>query len=183
MLPVLSGCVPFGAYWGVARGNYSYNQGHYQKAAIEYLSLQQEPGYARYLAYNLGNVYYALGELSAAESQWEKSRETTDEELLFRSLYNQGNVYYARGEYQEAFRSFKRALLIKPEDRKAKINLEHSLKKLRGRPSGGSSAAASAGGESGGSEVERIMDFIRRREPSLWKNPDIVVGETDERDW
>jgi tetratricopeptide (TPR) repeat protein len=50
----------------VLTGNYRYSRGEYPQAVIRYFEAVEKERYLAFLAYNLGNAYYALGESLAA---------------------------------------------------------------------------------------------------------------------
>ena len=53
-----------------------------------------------------------------------------DLRLAYRLAYNQGVLQYQLGNYQTAYDFFRQALLLEPGRREARINLEHSFRKL-----------------------------------------------------
>jgi len=187
LLPLLFlGCSPYAAHWRVWKGNYDYMNGRYQPATVAYLRILEEGNQDEaVIHYNLGNVFYALGETTAAEEEWTLALEGAEGELLFRTLFNQGNLYYELSQYGRAYASFRDALAIRPDSMEAKRNLELSLQKLSSQESsqtvrgqGGSREASDPG-----DEVERILQYIQRKEESQWVSQEQREPESDTPSW
>ena len=164
-------------------GNMAYGSGLYQKSILNYLSA--DDGLAvgvETVHYNLGNVYFALGEGDAALGAWQQAEENTEDiDVLFRIAFNRGVLYYHWGRYDEAYRSFRRALSLDPTDIDAKINLEDALSRIRtelpSSPEDGVSGIESI--DEGG---DRLLDYVRRKEAGAWisaESPDTAHT----RDW
>jgi tetratricopeptide (TPR) repeat protein len=179
----LSGC---GAepHLRVLRGNYAYGQGRFQNATVDYLRAWENAEYQAWIAYNLGNVYYALGEVQAALGMWQRAQESDEADILFGVTFNKGVFYYERGRYQDAYTQFKHALEIDPANVDAKINLELALQKIRageqvvrGDPT--------AGGTEGGptAQTVRILEYVRRKEETRWFATEEVEDEPDMPAW
>ncbi len=175
--------------WKILLGNYAYQQGSYQEAMLQYyraardrVETPEASSDAARLTYNLGNVYYSLGEGPAALEAWTSSEGSGDEELVFRSLFNRGVLSYQWGRYDEAYGSFRRALEMRPADRGAKINLELSLAKIGTPPA--EPAEEAVVGESTEDEEEalRLLEYIRRKEALEWRTPESDIAESA-RDW
>ena len=170
-LLLLTGCAPYATHWRILKGNYDYINGRYQPATVAYLRILEE-GHEReeIVHYNLGNVFYALGETAAAEEEWNLALEVDEQELRYRTLFNLGNLYFELSQYNQAYDRFRQALTIRPESVDAKRNLELMLQKLSSQeaaplvPSQGGAAA----GEPPGEDIERILQYIRRKEESQW---------------
>ncbi len=166
----------------VLSGNLSYGRGLYQKAILHYLDAEDTAEVGKdVIFYNLANVYFALGEGDAALRAWSQAENATDDtDLLFRIQFNRGVLYYQRGHYDEAYRAFREALLIRPSDFDAKVNLEESLSRVRATAST-NSPAESSGGE-GDAENQRLLDYVRRKEADAWTSME-DAGDSDTRDW
>ncbi len=91
-------------------------------------------------------------------------------------------LLYEQARYQEAYDAFRRALSINSSSIDAKINLEHSLRKItRGRQEQQIEPAAGEGGSSG--ESERILDYVRRSKQRKW-TPGFGPGAAEGgKDW
>ncbi|HLG94557.1 MAG TPA: tetratricopeptide repeat protein [candidate division Zixibacteria bacterium] len=114
----------------ISKGNQSYRQGNYEKAAKHYRSAEIDRPGSSVAAYNLGtalvtgrNYEEALPKLGEAASK------LTGLEVAL-AHYNIGNGLFGAGKFEEAVGAYKEALEINPNDRDAKYNLELALKML-----------------------------------------------------
>ena len=161
----------------VLMGNLSYNRGNYQKAILNYLDAEQSdiPTHDA-VNYNLGNVYYALGEGRAALGAWERAESEADNiDTLFRIAFNKGLLFYHWGRYQEAYLSFKQALKLNPGNLDAKINLEESLSRIPASGNAPSSIEAPTDPEKG---YSRILEYIKHKEASQWQQQNTNTKES-----
>ena len=182
----ISSCSNPAAYYTVWSGNNSFAGGDYQEANTAYLKALQGEVYSSYVNYNLGNVYYALGEGDAAAAAWEKAVFTESRELMFRTVYNRGVLEFETGNYEEAFGSFRDALELKPESLDAKINLEYSLRRMNAdadSSQGSASGAGDSGDDSGSDDIKRVLEFIKRKDAGLWSVRDEADTGGGELDW
>jgi tetratricopeptide (TPR) repeat protein len=168
----------------VLAGNYAYGQGRFQGATVSYLRAWEENRYRAWVAYNLGNVYYALGEVQAALGMWQRAQESDEADILFGVAFNKGVFHYERGQYGEAYDQFKKALRIDPGSVDAKVNLELALEKIRageqvvrGEPTEGEQA------ESPSAQTVRILEYVRRKEETRWFATEEVEEEPDMPPW
>ena len=183
---LVSSCSNPAVYFSVWRGNNSFAGGDYQTANTEYLGSLEKNVHADYVSYNLGNVYYALGEGEAAASEWKKATLSGNPELLFRTMYNKGVLEFERGRYQEAFESFRKALEINSNSRDAKINLEYSLRRMNASSNAVEGTAAGAEvtkSNEVSDEIQRVLEFIKKKDASVWKPADDENVNTGEKDW
>lgn len=164
----------------VLSGNISYSGGQYQKAILSYFKAESHPAGQDVVLYNLANVYYALGEGDAALSTWQLAEQNTEStDILFRAAFNRGVLYYQRGRFEEAYYSFRRALTLRPADVDAKINLEHSLSRIRSAAPG--NVPERSGGEHR-TDIQNLLDYVRRKEAAQWPEQAADSGESV-RDW
>ncbi|OQX29602.1 MAG: hypothetical protein B0D92_02875 [Spirochaeta sp. LUC14_002_19_P3] len=177
---MLTSCGKSSPAWQVLKGNLSYRRGLYQKAILSYQtardSLETDKDIVQY---NLGNVFYALGEGKAALQTWELAeKNAVDADILFRTAFNRGVVYLNLGQYDNAFLSFKRALEINPGDTDAKINLEDALLRI--------SSDETRTGEMPEIHISKsqslLLDYIKRKEMEEWTAPENESIENVE-DW
>ncbi|MBI9101149.1 MAG: tetratricopeptide repeat protein [Spirochaetales bacterium] len=180
----LTSCSEFNASYKVFRGNYQFLQGEYQTANIQYLRAAEKGIEEDIINYNLGTVYNALGEMDSAVTQWESIDPGENIQLAFRLAYNQGVLHYQLGDYQSAFDSFKEALLFDSSSREARINLEHSFRKLNFQEEPVTSGTGeSRESEPGDEDIQRVLEYIRRNEP--YYPPGVQKGDDVGRgmDW
>lgn len=167
----------------VLQGGFSYSRGQYQKAILYYLDAEDSATAGRdVIYYNLANVYFALGEGDAALRAWSQAENATDDaDLLFRIAFNRGVLYYQRGHYDEAYRAFRQALLIRPSDIDAKINLEESLSRVRASASSPSESGLDTS-DDGDADKQRLLDYVRRKEADAWTSLE-ENDDSDALDW
>lgn len=182
---LLSSCNVAGPHVSVLRGNYSFGRGQYQAATVHYLSANVRPEHEPYIDYNLGNVYYALGELDAALGKWADAAAEAPDQILFGVHFNRGVLNYELGRYEDAYSEFRRCLEIDGTSVDAKINLELSLQKLEATSALGPSRAAVSAEQSGelGAQAARILEYIRRKERQRWVADDRTLEHTAQNDW
>ena len=167
---LLAGCSEFAPFAGVVKGNRKYASGDYQGANVAYIEAGESGTYQYWIAYNLGAVYYALGEAEAAEREWLIALGTQDEALLYNVYFNLGVLCYDRGSYAEAYESFRNALEINPNGAQAKLNLELSIRKLEVKDQKNLPAGDSANDGQSQGEIERILNYLRRMEGEVWES-------------
>ena len=162
----------------VLTGNLAYSRGNYQNAIIGYLTaLHSDMPSQDVVKYNLGNVYYALGEGKAAMGEWDRAeKETEDTDILFRIAFNRGLLFYNWGRYQEAYLSFKQALRINPANLDAKINLEESWSRIPLQPPANTASGTDVTSESD-SGYSSILEYIELKEASQWQQQDANTGD------
>jgi tetratricopeptide (TPR) repeat protein len=136
------------------------------------------------VAYNLGTLYHALGEPEVAEAEWNIAAETDSPELLARVAYNYGIHLFESGRFDEAYRSFRTALELNPQDVDTKINLEYTLQKLESQNEGPREMGApeAEGGETG-QEVQMILEYVRRKEEGRWQSTETIDEDFRVQDW
>lgn len=185
-IALLSACSNAGTFIKVAGGNFRFGQGEYEKSNIEYLHALEKDFYSEIIHYNLGNVYYVVGEPSAAQDEWRKASLTENKSLQFNIYFNLGVLQYDVGEYQKAFKNFKQALKIDPFEIDAKKNLELSLQKLLGKSTSGNATVSVEPVEPSRqdeNEINRILEFVRRKEAGWLVNTPTQDDTSDTQDW
>jgi len=167
----------------VLEGNMSFARGQYQKSILKYLEADGTGNTGKdVVSYNLANVYYALGEGEAALRLWAIVEDSTDNsDILFRVAFNRGVLYYHWGRYDEAYRAFRRALIIYPRDIDSKINLEDSLSRIRSEIPQENTTGNTEENE-GAEDSRHLLDYIKRKEADTWVTQSSVDGESVE-DW
>ena len=82
------------------------------------------------LHYDRGEALYALKKFPEALAEFQRAAESPDPKLRADAWYNAGNTLVEQQKLKEAVDAYKRALRLKPDDRRAKWNLELALRKL-----------------------------------------------------
>ncbi|ASQ28987.1 hypothetical protein CDQ96_00825 [Borrelia miyamotoi] len=132
-VPFLS-CSSIKAMSFMAIGNYKHIRGDYQGAISIYYSLADDKQSSAWSYYNLGIVYYSLGEYESSLRMFSYAKRDSDFFLNFNINYNEGVIYYNQGLYRKAEIAFKEALRINPSSYNAKYNLELAIIKKRTIP-------------------------------------------------
>jgi tetratricopeptide (TPR) repeat protein len=163
-------------------GNYSYQIGEFQQATINYVKGLESRKYKEWIYYNMGNVYFSLGEGGAALDVWANVDTASDSDLRHRLNFNKGVLYYQFGKYSEAYNMFKEALKADPSSLDAKINLELTLGKLAAPSVENGAGSGSQSSSVNPAETERMLEYIKRKEGELWFSSE---QETvyDQEDW
>lgn len=110
-------------------GNGLYARGKYDEALSSYQMAEVLEPDVTAIHYNLGNTLFRLGRHQEALQELElvmidkKPRRRAD------AMYNIGNVMFKAGQLDAAIKAYSSALVIDPNDRQAKENLEFCLKK------------------------------------------------------
>jgi Ca-activated chloride channel family protein len=146
-------------------GESLYRAGLFQEAYDAFQLAIQKGERSAALSYDTGNTLYRLGRYDAAVGSF---REALAESSAVRqpSTYNLGNAFVKASESQDerqedlrrAIAAYEQALLLSPEDKDAKWNLELALRKLeeedqRQEQQGGGGGGDGQGG--GGEEEEK----------------------------
>jgi len=180
----LTGCSPIGAGMEVLMGNYAFTQGQYQKAILHYNKTQNDQEIQPWISYNLGNVYYALGEGETSMELWKTIDKEQDPQLQFTAHFNQGVFLYESGMYQGAYEEFRKALVLNPSDLATKKNLELSLDKSRVNRDLASGTVQQSEEFQGG-DSHPMMNFLKQLEITDWSAGQKEVPQWDEnaQDW
>ena len=178
---IFTSCGKAEVYVQVARGNYAYGRGDFQEANVMYLRASDHNLWNDIVAYNLGNVYQALGESEAALEKWNAARLEGNSDLLPDVLYNEGVLRYELGEYEEAYLLFRQVLEMDPTRDDARINLEYALKKTSARNKAPRSIQTEPSRDNESENVERVLQYVERKEQTLWGTGTV---ETEyQQDW
>jgi len=80
--------------------------------------------------FDRGAALYQLGKYPEAQKEFLHAAEGRDAQVKADAYYNMGNAWYQQQRYKEALEAYKHTLGLRPDDRRAKWNLELALKKL-----------------------------------------------------
>jgi tetratricopeptide (TPR) repeat protein len=164
----------------VLRGNHSFANGDYGQAIIDYMKARDDRPDAPVVDYDLGNVYYALGETEPAVRALSRSIQGEGQELRFRAHFNLGGIYYDLGRYEDAVAQYVEALRVYPVDVDAKVNLELSLKRLQ---SGSGEQPAPQSKSEPSRSTQQVLDLAREKERTLWSAPPDEQEDDSTADW
>ena len=121
-----------------SQGNKFYKQGNFNEAINSYNQALTEAPYALEPKFNQANSYYRLDDLGKAMDLYRQvAAESKDMKLVAKAKYNLGNSYFQQGSKQKdsnlqkaidemktAIGSWRGALDIEPENKKAAKNIE-----------------------------------------------------------
>jgi tetratricopeptide (TPR) repeat protein len=178
-------CNNTSAYLNVIEGNYAFSRGEYQEANLDYLEVNDKKLFRDYLSYNLGNVYYALGEIDSAFTEWQSIDNESVNDITIRSFFNTGVLLFELSRYEEAYKIFRKILELDSSNINAKINLEHCIQKMNFTTENRiNSQDSSMDRLEKAEDVSRVLDFVKRRESHVW-NPPSELGQdgSDAKDW
>jgi len=156
----------------VLLGNYDYQKGDYQKAMVRYMDSLGSEKNDLWIRYNLGNVYYSLGEHQAALEEWQRVERSDNDKLLKNSYFNRGILYFNLGKYSQAASGFKQVLKLDSSDLDAKVNLELSLFRLFSETDNQDSSRPDPKKNEPvpvKSDTRRILEYVKQKEPVLWQ--------------
>jgi Ca-activated chloride channel family protein len=118
----------------VEEGNRLLAQGKAEEALRAYdrvtETLKDEP----IVRFDRGTALYQLGRFVDAQKEFERATEGGDPQLKADAFYNMGNTLFEQKKFQEAIDAYKRTLGLRPDDRRAKWNLELALRRLQKPP-------------------------------------------------
>ena len=183
---MLTGCLLNRVDTDLVQGNYAYARGDYQQAMVHYLAaLQNDTVNRAWIQYDLGNVYFSLGEVEAAARMWDQAARAEDQDLLFAVHFNQGIAFYRQGNYPAAFEVFRQVLQIRPASHEAKINLELAQRKLQAAdrlpvvaPAGTPPLVAADINEG-----SRLLEFVVNKEALHWQAGKPAVPSAGGANW
>lgn len=185
LILINSSCSNSQVYIDVIEGNYAFSRGEYQEANLAYLKVKGQEPFSEYISYNLGNVYYALGEIDSALEEWGSINKKSKTEINIRALFNTGVLLYELSRYEESYRIFRSILELDPYHINAKINLEYCIQKMNFTTEN-RSGIISIGSEEleKTDDVSRVLDFVRRRETNIWKSSKQSESDSENlKDW
>ena len=116
----------------VRKGNRQYNKGNYERAIERYTQAAEAAPTSFEALYDLGNALYKAERYETAEQTMQRAAADTlrTEEERAEALYNLGNAQFKQQKYKEALESYKRSLLLRPDDQEAKYNYAYTKRLL-----------------------------------------------------
>jgi Ca-activated chloride channel homolog len=109
------------------QGNKDYATKKLDDAIENYrLAQQQNPDLAEPY-YNAGNTRHRQNDWPGAATQLQQSLRSANSDVSQNAYYNLGNTYFQTRDWPKAIEAYRQALLLNPNDRDAKHNLELAL--------------------------------------------------------
>ena len=110
-----------------------YRQGRFTEAEKAYARADMEnPKDIRH-RYNRGCAAYQNSDLQAASAAFSSVlRRAQNPQMKFKAAFNLGNIAFKQNDFESATKLFQQAVLIDPQNRDARHNLELALRKAQG---------------------------------------------------
>ena len=108
----------------------AYDAKEYEKALSSLLQGQIERPDDPAMFYNLGNVYYRMGEFEKARQNYSEALERGGADLRRHAFYNMGNAAFRMEDFADAVALYEKALELDPADEEAASNLEIARRML-----------------------------------------------------
>jgi Ca-activated chloride channel homolog len=115
----------------IEEGNRQLQAGKADKALAAYdravQALPEEP----IAHFDRGVALYQLGKFPEAQKEFQRASEGHDASVKADAYYNMGNALLKQDRFKEALDAYKHTLGLRPDDRRAKWNLELALRRLK----------------------------------------------------
>ncbi|MFQ3620438.1 MAG: tetratricopeptide repeat protein [Spirochaetales bacterium] len=167
----------------VFRGNRAFQSGNFQEAQLAYLKALATGKHTEWIHYNLGTVYYSLGEKEPALKEWEKALTTSNAKLRFHVLFNKGFAALELGKAKEAEKFFIQALELDPKSIAAKVNLEYATQLAEAPSADKGKSSGTPKPEGLSQEGEQLLQYFRQKENTRWIGSSKIVQDADREDW
>ncbi|HVP57454.1 MAG TPA: tetratricopeptide repeat protein [bacterium] len=115
----------------IAKGNKYYDKGQPDKALEEYRKATGEDSSNAVARFNAGDALYKMGKFKDGASEFTRTASSSGDSVAAMSYYNLGNTAFKSGDYRAAAEAYKRSLLVNPDDKDAKFNLEYALRMIQ----------------------------------------------------
>jgi tetratricopeptide (TPR) repeat protein len=115
----------------IKAGNDAYKKGDYKNAVSLYKTALEKDSKSIPAKFNLANALDKLSDPASAEKYYDDITSSTDPSLKAKAFYNKGVAEAQQQNLPEAIESFKRALLLTPEDNDTRENLQKAINDLK----------------------------------------------------
>jgi Ca-activated chloride channel family protein len=195
LIPLLLACgLLTGWHWfePAARRNQkgieAYRQGKYAAALEQFLSAKGLKAEAPQLKNNTAAALYQLKKYQEALDEFSSIDPAKMGTSAPACHYNLGNTYYRLEQYPKALESYKRCLLLDPDDVQAKKNYELTLKKIREQQQQPQQQEQPqddrAEAEKQKQKYEAMMQFLNQNEKQqMEKKKRRISAAKNEKDW
>ena len=171
----------------VRRGNRSYARGDYARAIERYeRALKAAPGSFE-ATYDLGNALCRAERFDQSEQTLARAAADTlrtDDERA-EAFYNLGNTQFQQKKYKEALESYRRSLLLDPDDMEAKYNFAYTKKLLEQQQDDDNNGGGKGNGGEGGGQNDNNQnndDEQQQDENQDPENDEQQPGDNGEED-
>lgn len=168
------------------KGIEAYRRGNFAAALERFLSARGLKGGAEALRNNTAAALYGLEKFQEAADEFSRVDPAKLGAAAGDLHYNLGNAWFRLGQFPKALESYKRCLLLNPDDVQAKKNFELTLKKIREQqqqpqdpqPDGQAEA------ERQKQKYSAMMQFLNQNEKKqMEKKKRKVSSAQNEKDW
>jgi len=114
----------------IEKGNEAYAAKNFTEAKQDYEAAIKQDATKQFpqAHFNLGNVYFHLGNFQSAIEEYQAFiASSTENNLQSQAYYNTGTCYLAQKNYMESIDAFKKALQLNPKNEDARYNLSYAL--------------------------------------------------------
>ena len=175
----------------ILQSSWAWRQQNYRKATVGFFEVLEDnnlenPLPLQYALYGLGTTYMMQKEDDSAVMRFNQISKDAPSELRFASLYNLGIIAFRKGNYDKAGEYFHQALLIKPSDMNAKLNLELCYRQQEEKPVGTSEQSANSiqqSSEQASSVSDAVFSQIKENEENKWKSQGSQSDESSALDY
>ncbi|MGI6718136.1 MAG: tetratricopeptide repeat protein [Bacteroidales bacterium] len=116
----------------IRKGNRQYKKEDFKDSEISYRKSLEEDKNNNKAMFNLGDALFEQGKFDEASKYFEVVGATEeDNKLKSNSYYNLGNAFYESQQYNEAINSYKKSLILNPENQDARYNLAMAQRMLQ----------------------------------------------------
>jgi tetratricopeptide (TPR) repeat protein len=169
------------------KGIEAYRQEKYAEALEQFLSAKGlKPGAAP-LACNTAAALYQLKKYQEAADEFSRVDASKLGEAGAGLHYDLGNAYYRLGQFPQALESYKRSLLLDPDDVACKKNFELTLKKIQEQQQKQQPQPppeSQAGQPPPQQKYEAMMQFLNQNEKQqMEKKKRKAAPARNEKDW
>lgn len=150
----------------VQQGREAYLAGRYEDALKAFDEAKKDRPHDPTVDFNRGDALAKLGRVKDAQEVFRGVTESNRPDLRQKAWYNLGNLAATTGDRVEALKSYRRALMLDPQDIQARHNYEVVLRNVpppqNNTPDGGSDGGGDSGtdggrpdgGEDGGTKAD-----------------------------
>ena len=171
----------------VRQGNQLYDRSDYLGAAERYTqALDKDPACYEAL-YNLGNAFSKAGMHEKAERTITRAAADTlrTDADRAQAFYNLGNTQFQQKKYKEALESYRRSLLLDPDDMEARYNFAYTKKLLEQQQDDDNNGGGKGNGGEGGGQNDNNQnndDEQQQDENQDPENDEQQPGDNGEED-
>ena len=130
LMPNLSEAKPLDLSSPVEKGMKAYADGDYEAALNHFIDGQLKDPTNPEMDFKIGSAHYRLGRFDEAAASFEAASRSEEAAQKAKSLFNLGNSRFKKGALEEAIKSWEAYGELKPEDTRARENIEFAKKKL-----------------------------------------------------